>query len=449
MSKMFPVTCRNSMSRALAALVRGCDQTYVEGLTHVVDTSMGGLNREYHVLKHALDVADSADPIEILVGLFHDIIQIEADGEITSACIPFIEDLIEVELHPVPLVPTSLYPTAKITLREKPYWRQGDVAEIVCSIFKMAPAIDIAGAPGHNEFLSALVAARALERRVSTEAITNVVLGIEATIPFRAGWRRSLKESRDALVQIKNKLDLKLTNSDFDLMMRRVVDVANRDVESFASDDLGRFLNDTFSLMLEADTRLRSVEGIPVIIYRKRLQKMRKFLASISPQSVFREMDDELDPAANAARLRRTERNLQVVDIVLSTRLLVTVLVEAVNCEKASKLRLIHSAKRHIVDLNSSFDEISRDLLRDQAGWAWKSDPSLVTLEVEMHTRCSGNGIIQRVRELQSHLERVDSLGDLRSSKAVLEEVLDLYTSDEQDCARQLFAGAPLGASSC
>lgn len=66
-----------------------------------------------------------------------------------------------------------------------------------------------------------------------------------------------------------------------------------------------------------------------------------------------------------------------------------------------------------------------------------------------MHTRCSGNGIIQRVRELQSHLERVDSLGDLRSSKAALEEVLDLYTPDEQDCARQLFAGVPLGASSC
>lgn len=123
--------------------------------------------------------------------------------------------------------------------------------------------------------------------------------------------------------------------------------------------------------MIEADTRLRSVEGIPVIIYRKRLQKMRKFLASISPQSVFRELDDELDPAANAARLRRTERNLQVLDIVLSTRLLATVLVEAVNCEKASKLRVVHSPKGTLSTLtvaSTRFHAISCGIRPDGLG---------------------------------------------------------------------------------
>jgi len=74
------LTCRPLLRWALGHLAPRCTAVHLETLVALVDRSMKLPTRHYHDLAHALMVAESNDPLDALIGLFHDIVQAGVDG---------------------------------------------------------------------------------------------------------------------------------------------------------------------------------------------------------------------------------------------------------------------------------------------------------------------------------------------------------------------------------
>lgn len=315
--KIAPLTCRDMLDKALPRLIRPGAPMHWEAMVNLVDTSMTGLARYYHTLPHALSVAESDDPIDMLIGLCHDIVQTEVDDG--------LPEVIEQALH------------GFITHDESGVYRLVDDArtrtdrsfEMVRIGFGLERGQALPARSGRNEFLSALSAVKTLEHLLNPAALASLTIGIEATIPFRSDPDNVAYRSCRALQELNRVFDLELSDAQIRDEIRRSVRMANRDISSFCGEDLHTFLDDTWNLMRETSQDLRHFHPIPVRRYRATLQKMTRFLSGLRADVVFRRFEDEPDSATWHKTLGRAADNLAIISAVMGAKLLAASLIEA------------------------------------------------------------------------------------------------------------------------
>ena len=311
------LTCRPLLRWALGHLAPQCTAAHLETLIALVDRSMNLPTRHYHDLAHALMVAESNDPLDALIGLFHDIVQAGVDGGLPPDSEHYLTGLV------------NRSDSGEFRLLDSAEAVQDPVFDIVKRCFGFSDTQTLSPFAGQNEFLSALIACKALDAVLDAEHLAAVSLGIEATVPFRKDPHLLAASYMSALVDINHRHRSQIDESDMRSHIRRAVRIANRDVRSFGESDLLAFLDDTWGLMYESSIELRAGGSISVTSYRQTLQKMTRFLSSLAAPVIFRQYDGEPIQSDHQHRLESTARNLEVIADVMHAKLLATALIES------------------------------------------------------------------------------------------------------------------------
>jgi len=276
-------------------------------------------NRRYHDLAHALMVAESNDPLAVVIGLFHDIVQTDVDGGLPPDCEHYLNGLV------------SRNARGEFTLLVSADAVHDPVFDVVKRCFGFSDTQTLSSIAGKNEFLSALIACKALSELLNIEHLAAIALGIEATVPFREDSYFIAASYITALRDINHRHQTRIDEPDMRSHIRRAIRIANRDVRSFGEYDLVTFLQDTWNLMYESSIELRSGSSMQLRCYRQILQKMTRFLSSLTAPMVFKEYDGEPILSDHYHRLNVTTQNLALIADVMHAKLLAIALIEAVN----------------------------------------------------------------------------------------------------------------------
>lgn len=311
------LTCRSPLRWALGHLAPDCSEARLDSLIELVDRSMNLPGRHYHDLAHALMVAESNDPLDALIGLFHDIVQAGVDGGLPPDSDQYLVGLVERSA------------SGEFKLLESPDALRDPVFDIVKRCFRFSDTETLSPFGGQNEFLSALIACKAMSDLLDAEHLAAITLGIEATVPFRKDPNQISAAYILALTEINHRHSANIGEPDMRSHIRRAVRIANRDVRSFGETDLIAFLDDTWGLMYESSTELRAGGSISVTQYRQTLQKMTRFLSSLAAPVIFRQYDGEPIQSDHQHRLETTTRNLDVIGEVMRAKLLAIALIES------------------------------------------------------------------------------------------------------------------------
>jgi hypothetical protein len=264
-----------------------------------------------------LDICEGLSALQVLAGLYHDVVYYQIDGGLPE---PVAERLLEY----VEMIQGEVY------IRKNPKdYRWFEIARRLFG-FELGAKLSIFG--GLNEFLSTIVALEELEKYLWTEHLLCIIVCIEATIPFRAldsEGRASLYRVEQELRKINKEFKFYIDEDDILRMMRHAVVFGNKDVENFADKDPAMFLENTWQLLPESNPAFWQKNTYTISEYRKAMAKMSGFLHSLNPNYVFhqyREMpnDEHFEEMVSLAK-----RNITVAREYIDCKLLGMALVEA------------------------------------------------------------------------------------------------------------------------
>lgn len=298
-----------TFQEALTVLAQPPSAIRLERLSTLVYEGMAAKTRYFHSVQHGMDVAGDEDPIEMLAGLYHDVVYYQVDQGLA----PQIQALLD---------PYFVTVNGAFHLRE-PALRADPLVTLVYTVFGRDPAAPLP-TQGQNEFLSAFIAAAELADLLEAAQLTAVLACIEGTIPFRAA---------DCFVRLAERLaatPLAAAGPDAICQaVQRAVRIANRDVANFSDPQPGRFLDNTWELIPESNPSLQNAALYTIRDYRIALEKMEGFLHRLAPAAVFHAYAGQPDASTLASLQQRTRHNLAVAVGYLHVKLYTIALIEA------------------------------------------------------------------------------------------------------------------------
>lgn len=264
---------------AFEALGAAVPMSQVEHLAVLVHSAMENPRRRYHVSDHPLSMCEGLAPRQVLAAVFHDIVYYQLDGGFA----PPLDALLKPVLRQQDRDLVILEPAA-----------DDDGLQLCLDLFGFWPDQVLPLFAGMNEFLSAAVAVRLLQPWLKRADLIAVVACIEATVPFRAPQ----PDGRDCTQLLAERVHAQACNhlgmtdnaalEDYVLaVMRDAVATANRDVDSFAEPDAGKFLATTWLLIEESNAPLAVIGVYTLQDYRVALVRMQHFLDGLMASRVF------------------------------------------------------------------------------------------------------------------------------------------------------------------
>jgi len=274
--------------------------------------------RQFHTPEHVLHLANASDPIQSLAALFHDIVYYQVDRgfspEIYGCIAPYI---LEVE--------SELWLIAAQDPDDRLF-------RMTMDMFEVSPGQKLSTQAGSNEFLSALVMTKRLEKLVPEKILLQIIAYIEATIPFRG------KDAQDTgpferlarrLRNVSQTFQISMRESEISDTICGAVTFANCDVDSFAEKDVSVFLDGTWRLLPETNVALRSGRVYSIKDYRHALQTMGNFLAHLNPENVFHQYMGTPSEADFRQMVKLAYQNIATAREYLSIKLLAIAVIEA------------------------------------------------------------------------------------------------------------------------
>jgi hypothetical protein len=286
-------------------------------IARLVLDSMKTSGRVYHNMQHVFDISETMkDPILILSALFHDVIYYSIDKS-------FQED----QAKPLEGVLVDVHSTDDLVLQKT---FPDDLVEKVVRLYGYEP-----GAPlpklGTNEFLSAMIGVRVLEKWLDTAYLMQIATCIEATIPFRP----ISDDGKSPMDRLYDRLKLVCPDQSEEWLVNTVIMAAitaNCDLCSFDSDNRDFFLDSSWKLIPEARPALLN-EDCPLLEYYNEffaLDGRTKFLKGAVPR-IFQSFRTSITDEEMAAKRAKTHENLKVMSEYAEVRMLqLMVLVEFV-----------------------------------------------------------------------------------------------------------------------
>ncbi|HEU0033591.1 MAG TPA: hypothetical protein VFQ53_23330 [Kofleriaceae bacterium] len=297
----------NGLWRALHEVGSNAKLADIERWGFAIHMALSSPGREYHNHDHVCSLIDEArqDPLEVIAALYHDAVYIQVDQGLPYSMRAELATVLAHEDDGWRVLPAAAGPTTGDTLH----------------VFDRKVGDIVTGTSGLNELASALVASIHLANALTREQRIAVSACIEQTIPFRV----------DPVTPLHDRLVLLgLTGDALEDTMKRAVRLGNRDVENFADNDPGQFLDNTWKLLPESNPALHSPLVYTVHDYRVALQKMEAFLAWLPAERVFHAWHDEPKAEVHARRVARTTGNLELAVRYLRAKLYSIGVVEAI-----------------------------------------------------------------------------------------------------------------------
>ncbi|MDX2212631.1 MAG: hypothetical protein SFY66_05000 [Oculatellaceae cyanobacterium bins.114] len=313
--------CLKSLVWAIDQLEGKADSKQLERIANLIIQTMTGPWRFFHTPDHIFEVGGAEDAVEVLAALFHDLVYVQVDQGVSVNISCYISAFVKEE-------------SQQLIIREQGELRPDRMFELILAIFGFSPSQALSPMAGQNEFLSAIIAAKALEHLLSASVIAEVAACIEATIPFRSKSDEGLSAC-DRLHQ-----RLHTVNQDFALgwseekmvaVVQRAIRVANRDVENFASPSSAHFLDNTWNLLPETNHHLATPNSYTVHGYRTSIQKMEGFMNFLKPEVVFQQFRGEPASETYQALMEHTRRNLEAAKLYLGAKLVSIAIIEALS----------------------------------------------------------------------------------------------------------------------
>lgn len=269
--------------------------------------SMTSPGRVYHNMQHVFDISETMnDPLLILSALFHDVIYFSIDKCFSEEQARALEGvLVDVTSSDLQLASTFHDP----------------LVDKVFRLYGFEP-----GAPlpklGTNEFLSAIIGVRVLQKWLDTEYLVQIATCIEATIPFRA----VSEDGKNPMDRLFDRLKLVCPDRPEEWLERTVTlaaSTANYDLCSFDSENRDFFLDSSWKLIPEARPSLLD-EDCPLIEYYNEifaLEGRTKFLTGAVPK-IFQSFRNSISDNNMAAKQAKTYQNLRVMSEYALVRML-------------------------------------------------------------------------------------------------------------------------------
>ena len=165
--------CLEKLGWAFGRLGLSAAPAELEPVAELIVQTMTGPWRYFHTPDHIFEVGGNEDPIEVLAALFHDIVYVQVDRGIHFNLAPYLTPFIEQDGE-------------KLRLRDAAALPANDAEmSLIFALFDFAPGQVLSPFGGQNELLSAFVAAKVLCTWLPPGLLSQVVVCIEATIPFR------------------------------------------------------------------------------------------------------------------------------------------------------------------------------------------------------------------------------------------------------------------------
>jgi len=306
---------------AIADLQGNVDKAELAKISNLIIQTMTGPWRSFHTPDHIFEVGEGGDAIEAISALFHDLVYVQVDQGISVNISRYISPYVKEDCE-------------QLVIFDPPELQEDAVFNMVLMMFGFQHGQALLPMSGQNEFLSALIATKALESMLSFSQLSEIAACIEATIPFRPRLESGLTCSDllfGRLVNVNEVFKLGWDDSKIAKTVKRAVRLSNRDVENFASPNSSRFLNNTWNLIPETNHDLRNVNYYSVHGYRISIQKMEGFMNFLTPDIVFRRYRNEPDEKTYYKLLAQTGQNLEVAQLYLGTKLTSIAVLEALS----------------------------------------------------------------------------------------------------------------------
>ena len=286
-------------------------------IARLVLNSMTTSGRVYHNMQHVFDISETMkDPILVLSALFHDVIYYSIDKSFQ-----------ENQAKPLLGVLADVNSKEELVLQQT---FSDKLVDMVVRLYGFEP-----GAPlpklGTNEFLSAMIGVRVLEKWLDTPCLMQIATCIEATIPFRP----TTDDGKNPMDRLYDRLKLVCPAQSEEWLVKTVTmaaDTANCDLCSFDSNNRDFFLDSSWKLIPEARPALLD-EDCPLIKFYNEffaLEGRTKFLKGSVPK-IFQTFRNSIPDDEMTKKQAKTRENLKVMSEYAEVRMLqLMVLVEFV-----------------------------------------------------------------------------------------------------------------------
>ncbi|MBK8397641.1 MAG: hypothetical protein IPL26_20705 [Leptospiraceae bacterium] len=315
--------CKTKLSDSIKKLGGNQDlikQEDIDSIANLIIQSMTGTWRYFHTPEHIFEVGGEEDPVEILAGLFHDMIYIQVDSGIninlSGYIYPFVRE-----------ANGKLYIINNSELGKIEYFHM----LLLIFGFKIGDFLNPYG--GQNEFLSALVAVQCLNPYLSMNILVQIAACIEATIAFRRtiDGISPYDILKNRIIEVNKFYSLSLHENEINEILKKSLRMANRDVENFGNPNSVKFLDNTWNLMPETNHDLRTSTSYTIVGYRTSMLKMLNFLKSLKPEYVFHQYMDEPNSERLEKLFKDTRKNLELSRIYLESKILTVGILEALS----------------------------------------------------------------------------------------------------------------------
>jgi hypothetical protein len=307
--------CLDKLSWATQQLAVEVSEAELVPIAQMIIECMTGKWRCFHTPSHVFSVANCGTAVEVLAGLFHDVVYVQIDQGVN----------LNLSYYLAPFVKEH---NGQLMIREQGADQKDLILEIVLSIFGLVSGQTLSPSSGQNEFLSALAGAKILESFLPPKIIAQIVACIEATIPFRGNFAESLCQR---LEETNENLSLGITEEEIEQTIRSAVRLANRDVVGFAATKSVVFLDNTWNLLPETNHNLYNHTSYTITEYRAALEKTEAFLNLLVPEAIFPYFRGEPNPETYQELLAITRHNLAVGRLYLLTKIVTLSLFEAIS----------------------------------------------------------------------------------------------------------------------
>lgn len=298
------------LQHSLAQLGANIIPREVERIGVIIHRAMSMQQRSFHTPEHIFDLSDPSDAHGTLAALFHDTVYYQVDEGFLAE----IEDI---------LSPYIINEAGTIRIRDT-IPAESRAFYGTAAVFGFVPGDAPSPFGGLNEFLSALVMNHLLEGIVRDADLLIATASIEMTIPFRGPDEsgQSPAERLDRRIRSSNEeFGLGLAEEALHRTVTAAVGFSNHDVQNFAEEDPGRFLDNTWKLLPETNPALRFQGLYTVKNYSAALMKMEGFLGGLNPEHVFQRYNEFPPPAEYERLLARVSRNLETARIYLGIKM--------------------------------------------------------------------------------------------------------------------------------
>ena len=289
----------------------------IAALAADVVACMSGPRRRFHTVPHALKLAHGAGPVQTVAALYHDCVYVQVDQGFpppARALKRHFKGLHDQGKHTKRLVAGTDGGLTKVLL---------DIAK---DVFGFHYGDELTPFGGLNEFASAVFMARALERHVNLKLLTQIIVAIEATRPFRENMGPRLHAR---LESANLSFGLGFDPPELAATVQQAVELSNRDLGDFGHLDFAWFISGSWELLPEGTPELGG-RGSALPHWRTATYKMHKFLSNLEPGRVFNSFQGLPEADSMAELLARCTHNLACADSYLLAKTLEALFLEAV-----------------------------------------------------------------------------------------------------------------------